>query len=179
VTRAQPWLQTHRRTWRVRSESGGGFVVDAGASMLDLILRLVPYPVIEVEAVLERTGGADVDVRGSIRLGFQGGARADITLLGDATEQVERISLFGENGSAGWLMREDAPTELYVRPAGGPSEIGEPAQYRTLLPDAAFVAALRSDQSFDRDSIAQLHDAASAVPVVAVIERIFQTAVWR
>jgi hypothetical protein len=120
-----------------------------------------------------------VDVRGSLRIGFLGGARADITLVGDATEQVERISLFGENGSAGWLMREDAPTELYVRPAGGPTENGDPALYRTLSPDAAFVAALRSGRSFGPDTATDLYDAASAVPVIALVERLLQTAEWR
>jgi predicted dehydrogenase len=179
IARAQPWLQTHRRTWRVRAEAGGGFLVDAGASMLDLLLRLVPAPVEEADAVLERTGGADVDVRGSIRIGFQSGARADVVLMGDATEQVERISVFGENGTAGWLLREDTPSELYVRPAGGSAEIGDPAPYRTLSPDAAFVAALRSERGFGPDSPADLYDAASAVPVVALVERLFQTAEWR
>jgi predicted dehydrogenase len=179
IARAQPWLQTHRRTWRVRAEAGGGFLVDAGASMLDLLLRLVPAPVEEADALLERTGGADVDVRGSIRVGFQSGVRADLILMGDATEQVERISVFGQNGSAGWLLREDAPSELYVRPAGGPTEIGDPAAYRTLSPDAAFIAALRSDRGFGPDSSGELYDAASALPVVALVERLLQTAEWR
>jgi len=181
ITRAQPWLPSHGRTWRVRRDEGGGFLLDSGASMLDMLLRLVDSPVDEVNADLSRQGSAEVevDVRTSLRLKFVNGVRADVLLIGDATEQVERIQLFGANGTAGWMLREDAPHELYVRPTGGPSEIGDPRQYRTLLPDAAFVAALRSGRSFGPDTTPDLYDAATAVPVVALIERIFQSAAWQ
>jgi predicted dehydrogenase len=181
ITRAQPWLPSHGRTWRLRRDEGGGFLLDAGASMLDLLLHLVDSPVDEVNAELSRLGNADVDVdvRSSIRLKFVNGVRADVLLIGDATEQVERIQLFGVNGTAGWMLREDAPHELYVRPAGGPSEDGDPALYRTLSPDAAFVAALRSGRSFGPDTAPDLYDAATAVPVIALVERIFQSASWR
>lgn len=180
ITRAQPWLQVHRRTWRAHSSDGGGFVVDAGASMLDLLLHLVGHSTVaSVDAELRRQGGLEVDVRGSLRLSFLNGARADIILLGDATERVERIQLFGENGTAGWMLREDAAHDLYIRPASGPSETGDAALYRTLLPDAAFVAALRSGRGFGPDVAPDMYDAASAVPVVALVERIYREATWK
>jgi predicted dehydrogenase len=179
ITRAQPWLQTHRRTWRVHADEGGGFLVDAGASMLDLLLHLIPEPVTGVDAVLEKRGGVEVDVRGTIRLLFKTGQQAEILFLGDAMERVERIQLFGENGTAGWLLREDHPHDLYVRPAGGPSEQGDPVSYRTLSPDAAFVSALRSGRSFGADTARDLYDASSALPVVGLVERILAEAVWR
>lgn len=180
ITRAQPWLQTHRRTWRVRADEGGGFLVDNGASMIDLLLRLVNHStVMHIDAELQRHGGTDVDVRGSIRLTFLNGTRADLTFLGDATERVERIQLFGERGTAGWMLREDAPHTLYVRPDGGPSQDADAAQYRTLLPDAAFVAALRSGRGFGADTAQDMYSAATAVPVVALVERIAREAVWK
>ena len=179
ITRAQPWFQIYRRTWRVHGGEGGGFLLDAGASMLDLLLTLIPESVQEVDAILERPNGVEVDVRGSVRLAFSGGARVEFTLIGDATEKIERFQLYGENGTAGWLLREDVPHDLYLRPPGGPSEIGDPAAHRTLSPDAAFVAALRSGRSFGPDTARDLYDAASAIPVVALIERILSEAVWR
>jgi hypothetical protein len=120
-----------------------------------------------------------VDVRGSVRLTFLNGTRADLTFLGDAAEEIESVRLFGERGTAGWYLREDAPFDLYLRPAGGPSEAGDPALFRTLLPDAAFVAALRSGRSFGPDTAQDLYDAATALPVVELVDRILATATWR
>ncbi len=178
ITRAQPWRDPHGRTWRLRASEGGGFLWDAGASMLDLLLRLVDASVDTVDAELLRRG-AEVDVRASLRLAFTNGVRADVTLLGDATERVERIQIFGENGTAGWHLREDAPPTLYIRPAGGPAQEGDPAQFRDLSPDTAFVAALRSRRSFGPDTAHDLYDAASALPTVALLERIYSEAAWK
>jgi len=179
ITRTQPWRARHGRTWRMHRTEGGGFLIDNGASMLDLLLRFVASPVSTVDAELIRVPGGDVDVRSSVRLSFLNGVRAEMTLLGDATEETESIRLFGERGTAGWSLRESAPFDLYVRPAGGPSETGNPATFRTLLPDAAFVAALRSGRSFGPDTAEDLYDAATALPVVELVDRIYATAVWR
>jgi len=180
VTRAQPWRDRYLHTWRMHSTDGGGFLLDAGASMIDLLLRLVDAPVLTTYADLVRGGGdADVDIRAFVRLTFSNGVRADLALIGDATETVERIELFGERGTAGWTMREDHPFDLYLRPDGGPSETGDPASFRTLLPDAAFVAALRSGRSFGADSAQDLYDAVTAIPVVELVEGIYRTATWR
>jgi len=179
ITRAQPWLMRHRRTWRVQAGEGGGFLIDAGASALDLLLRLVDTPVTDLDVLLQRRGGADVDVRASLRVGFGGDTRADLTLIGDAPEHVERIQLYGQNGSAGWTLREDAPPDLYVRPSGGPSEQAASADFRAPLPDTAFVAALRSGRSFGPDTAADLFDAETVVPLVALLERAYAEAVWK
>jgi predicted dehydrogenase len=185
ITRAQPWFQRHKRTWRMHETEGGGFLLDAGASMLDLLLHFIDQPVDEIDAVLYRPAGADLDVdtQSSIRFRFAGGARAELMLIGDATEQVERIQIFGERGSAGWLLRQDAPHDLYLRradpdssPGAGVTEIGDPGPFRTLSPDAAFLRALRSDDIADR--CGGLYDAATAVPVVALVDRIYRQAVW-
>ncbi|MBC8101981.1 MAG: Gfo/Idh/MocA family oxidoreductase [Cytophagales bacterium] len=182
ISRAQPWYALNRRTWRMHLGEGGGFLVDAGASMLDLLLRMVDYaPVTHLNAELVRARGEyDADTEASLRLEFRGGAiRTNLILLGDTTEQVERIQLYGERGTAGWMSREDQPHDLYVRPDGGPSEAGNPALYRVPSPDAAFVAALRSGRGFGPDTAPDLYDAASALPVVGLVERIYQEAVWR
>ena len=192
ITRAQPWLQSHRRTWRMHEAEGGGFLLDAGASMVDLLLRLTESTVEEIDARLSRPLGSalDVDVRASLRLGFVNGVHAEVTLLGDATEHVERIQIFGEKGTAGWIMRQDAPHDLYVRladpdgpPGTGTSQAYDPHDYRIILPDAAFVAALRAGGDFSRadnpsDLGHSLYDASTAVPVVALVERIYREAVW-
>jgi predicted dehydrogenase len=182
ISRAQPWYTLNRRTWRMHLGEGGGFLLDAGASMLDMLLRMVDYaPVTHLDAQLIRArGDNDADVDASLRLEFHGGAiRTEVILLGDTTEHVERIQLYGEDGTAGWMLREGQPHDLYVRPGGGPSEEGDPAVYRVPSPDAAFVAALRSGRGFGPDTAPDLYDAASAIPVIGLVERIYQEAVWR
>lgn len=180
MNRAQPWRQRHERSWRMRQAEGGGFLLDAGASMLDLLLRLTDSSVLSVTSEMVRgTGDIDVDVRAFVHLVFASGVRADLSLLGDATEEVERIELYGERGTAGWSLREDAPFDLYLRPTGGPSESGDPAAFRTLLPDAAFIAALRSGRAFDADSALDLYDAETALPVVELVQRVQSVATWR
>lgn len=188
ITRTQPWLQTHRRTWRMHEAEGGGFLLDAGASMLDLLLRLTESTVEEIDARLTRPIGSslDVDARAVLHLAFYSGTRAEVTLLGDATEFVEQIQLFGERGTAGWMSRQDVPDSLYIRtsdpdgaPGNGLTVAGDVHPYRTRLPDEAFVAALRSDRDFRSDASPDLYDAATAVPVVALVERIYHEATWQ
>lgn len=196
MSRAQPWLGRHGRTWRVRSGEGGGFTLDAGASLLDLLLRLAQgegtATLTRLDAELAGTPGVDVDVRASLRLAFASSSaaaaaaaaprtlHADVSLVGDATESVEVIQLFGERGTAGWLLREDAAPLLYLRPAGGPTEEADSARFRGPLPDAAFVAALSTPgRDFGPDAAPDLFDAASVVPLVALLERIYAQAVWR
>lgn len=177
VTTGESWLQRYRGTWRTRSSASGGFIRDSGSSRLDLLLRLVDSPVTDVDAQLLR-GGETVDVRASLRLLFRSGVRADVTLVGDSTELVEEIRLFGERGTAGWHIHEDAPAELYLRPRGGPLRHGSPDAHGPS-PDAAFVTALRSGRAFGPDTAPDLYDAASTLPVISLIERIHTDAAWK
>jgi hypothetical protein len=152
-------------------------LTDAGASLLDLLLSLaagtgaslVPT---RVDARLTRARES-VDVRASLSLSFSPGPHADVTLIGDATEAVEVIQLFGENGTAGWLLREGTPPLLYLRPQGGPAEEADSARFRGPLPDDAFVTALATPgRTFGQDHAPDLFDAAFVVPLVALLERI-------
>ncbi|MBC7805445.1 MAG: Gfo/Idh/MocA family oxidoreductase [Akkermansiaceae bacterium] len=185
ILRAQPWRDRHLRTWRMHSGAGGGFLLDNGVSMLDLVLRLTEdAPIIHAEADLvravEASSDVDVDIRAFISLSLAGGVRAEMTLLGDATEEIEEIRLFGENGTAGWLQREDSGAELYIRVAGGASRPQDAVPFRAPLPDAAFVEALRAGRSFASEpSVDDFYDAATAIPVITLTERLYRVATWR
>lgn len=179
ILRSQPWLQAHHRTWRMRESEGGGFLRDAGASMLDLTLQLLPERLQAAEAELFRSGPAEVDVRALVRLTTVSGARAELTLLGDATETLERIQIFGEKGTAGWWLHEGATGELYLRTMEGEVEHPAASTYRIATPDTAFLAALRSRRSFDEDTAPDLYAAATALPTVALVERLYQEGTWR
>ena len=185
ILRSQPWQDRYLRTWRMHSDTGGGFLLDNGVSMLDLILDLVDHaPVLSAATELTRASGAsgdvDVDIRALVRLSIAGGIHTDMTLLGDATEEIEEIRLFGENGTAGWFQREGETAQLYLRCAGQASVSQDAVPYRTLLPDAAFVEAMRVGRSFAASPSADdLYDAATAIPVIDLTERLYRTATWR
>lgn len=178
ILRTQPWLQTHGRTWRMHESEGGGFLRDAGASMLDLTLRLIPETLADAQAELYRSGTAEVDVCASVRLHFRGGSRAELTLLGDAPETQERIVVVGERGTAGWCQREGAPAELYLKEVGCLPETPDPSAYRIPTPDIAFLTALRSGRRFDADTAPDLYDGATALPTIALVERLYRDAQW-
>lgn len=185
ILRAQPWRDRYLRTWRMHSGAGGGFLLDNGVSMLDLVLRLTDdTPILHAEADLvravEASSDVDVDIRAFISLSLTGGIRAEMTLLGDATEAIEEIRLFGENGTAGWLQREDSSSELYVRPVSGESRTQDAVPFRAPLPDAAFIEALRVGRSFATEpSVDDIYDAATAIPVIELTERLYRSATWR
>ena len=178
ILRTQPWLQTHGRTWRMHESEGGGFLRDAGASMLDLTLRLIPETLGDTHAELYRSGTAEVDVCASVRLHFRGGSRAELTLLGDAPETQERIVVVGERGTAGWCQREGATAELYLKEVGCLPETPDPSVYRIPTPDIAFLSALRSGRRFDADTAPDLYDGATALPTIALVERLYRDAQW-
>ncbi|MBC8141297.1 MAG: Gfo/Idh/MocA family oxidoreductase [Armatimonadetes bacterium] len=185
ILRSQPWQDRYLRTWRMHAATGGGFLLDNGVSMLDLVLDLAGHaPVLSASVELMRatdaSGDVDVDIRALVQLSLAGGLHADMTLLGDATEEIEEIRIFGANGTAGWLQREDSPAELYLRRAGGESEFQDAVPFRVPLPDAAFVEAIRVGRSFATpDSPNDLYDAATAIPVIDLTERLYRNAVWR
>lgn len=178
ITAGERWLPEYERTWRTRgAAAGSGYLFDAGSPLLDLLLRLVASPVVAVDAVLERCG-QEVDVRSSLRIVFRSGVRADVVLVGDATENTEHIQLFGERGTAVWWTRAGADPELFLRPLYGQSERGDPNAH-DLSSDAAFLAALRSGRGFGPDTARDLYDAATALPVVALTERLYHEAAWK
>lgn len=185
ILRSQPWQDRYLRTWRMHSATGGGFLLDNGVSMLDLVLDLGEHaPVLTASAELMRatatSDDVDVDIRALVQLSLAGGLHADMTLLGDATEEIEEIRIFGEGGTAGWLKREGADAELYLRRAGGESESQNAAAFRVPLPDAAFVEAMRIGRSFAAPSSpGDLYDAATTIPVIDLTGRLYREAIWR
>jgi predicted dehydrogenase len=179
ILRSQPWFQTYGLNWRMNENEGGGFLRDAGASMLDFLLHVAETPLTHSEAHLFRRPGAEMDVRASVRLDFLGNLRGEITLIGDATETFEQILLFGENGMAGWAFAEQGPKVLFLHPEGEPrQEETHPIKYRTLSPDQAFLAALRSGGDDTSPEVSR-YEALSALPVIELVERLYLGAYWR
>ncbi len=115
---SQNWLNSCRGTWRQDPAlSGGGFIYDTGAHLLNSLLWLTNDPVIEVAAVLDNRG-SPVDVNGAVTMRFRNGAVASVTFAGDTPAFESRLTLFTDRYTIttdGWghslsmLKREREP----------------------------------------------------------------------
>ena len=91
---SQGWLRLSAHSWRQDPAlSGGGFLYDTGAHLLNALMWLMNDPVVDVAAVLDDRG-SPVDVTGSVTMRFRGGAVAALAFAGDAEPFDSRLTLF-------------------------------------------------------------------------------------
>lgn len=80
----QKWLGPHDGTWRQNPAlSGGGFMFDTGAHMLNTVSDLAGEPFVEVAAWLDNRGRA-VDINGVVMGRLQSGALVTLNACGEA-----------------------------------------------------------------------------------------------
>ncbi len=137
---SQNWLHYVRNTWRTNPAlSGGGFIYDTGAHLLNGLMWLMDDPVVEVAAVLDDRG-SPVDVTGSVTMRFRGGAVASVTFAGDTPAFDSRLTLFTD--------RYTITTDAYghrlemVSGTGEPFHANVPFAEGRGTPHANFVDAL-------------------------------------
>lgn len=100
AVQCQGWFNPMRKGWRqTKALGGGGQLNDSGSHMIDSLLfstNLIPE---EVFAYIDNRGG-EVDINSAICVKFEGGAQANISIMGDApTKGVEeQINISGEKG---------------------------------------------------------------------------------
>jgi predicted dehydrogenase len=96
----QDWRGQAAGTWRMVPElSGGGFLFDTGAHMLNTVCDLAGDDVAEVAAFLE-TDGEDVDIRGAVLARLASGALITMNGCGRAIPSLgSDIHLFLERGT--------------------------------------------------------------------------------
>ena len=91
---SQGWLSLSTNTWRQDpSLSGGGFIYDSGAHLLNAIMWLMNDPVVEVSCFFDHLN-SPVDIVGSANLKFQNGAIASVTFAGNTPSFDNRLQLF-------------------------------------------------------------------------------------
>lgn len=79
----QNWRATTTGTWRQEpTVSGGGFLFDTGAHMLNTVVDLAGEPITEVMAFLDNQG-APVDIQGAVVARLQSGALITMNASGD------------------------------------------------------------------------------------------------
>jgi len=96
----QPWFEAFGGSWRTNTElSGGGFLVDTGRHVVDALLWVTGLTPVAVTAEMDyREDG--VDERADVRVEFEGGATADVSVYGDAPAVREAHHVWDEAGAA-------------------------------------------------------------------------------
>lgn len=91
---SQNWCKGCKGLWRQDPKfSGGGFIYDSGAHMLNAIMWLMNDPVVEVSCIMDNCG-TPVDIRASAALRFQNDTFASVTMAGNTAPFRTEIQIF-------------------------------------------------------------------------------------
>jgi predicted dehydrogenase len=91
---SQNWLELTTNTWRREPAlSGGGYIYDTGAHMLNAIMWLMNDPVVEAGCFLDRANTA-VDITASVIMRFQNGAMGSVTFAGNTPGFSNELKMF-------------------------------------------------------------------------------------
>jgi predicted dehydrogenase len=95
----QCWEQMTRNTWRQQPElSGGGFLFDTGAHLLNTVSDIAGEPFSAVAAWLD-TRGRPVDIRGTVMARTHSGALITLHAIGDSMQGVgSEVRIWCERG---------------------------------------------------------------------------------
>lgn len=130
----QSWAQNAHGTWRQDPQiSGGGFLFDTGAHMLNTVCDVASAPMVEVAARLE-TWGAPVDLVGAVMGRMQSGALVTMHSSG-RTEPVSGLTIGSDvrvfctqghllTGIWGERLLVQRPGDTRLRPQSLPQRVG-------------------------------------------------------
>ena len=94
----QNWKNGTRGSWRQDPAlSGGGQLNDSGSHLLDIILWTTGMAVEAVSAFIDNCG-TPVDINSALTIRFRGGAQGNISVVGDATDWHEDVTIWCERG---------------------------------------------------------------------------------
>ncbi|WP_201006086.1 Gfo/Idh/MocA family protein [Paenibacillus glycanilyticus] len=95
---SQEWYQLTEGTWRqVPSLSGGGFLMDSGSHIIDVLLWTTGMTPVEVKSQLQNHG-APVEIDSFTSIRFAEGALAGLNFAGYAPGWNETFAFCGDNG---------------------------------------------------------------------------------
>lgn len=94
---SQNWAKGCAGTWRHDpAMSGGGYIYDTGAHLLNALMWLMNSPVVEVSCIMDNCG-LPVDIRGSASLKFQNGVFGTVTMAGKTPGFRSEIQIFTDS----------------------------------------------------------------------------------
>ncbi len=95
---AQGWQRGTEGTWRQDPKlSGGGFLMDTGSHIVDIVLWSVPAKPVSVTATLTNNG-APVEINDIVGIHFANGTLASIVTVGSAIGFFEHHTFVGSGG---------------------------------------------------------------------------------
>lgn len=131
----------------VSSLSGGGAVMNIGAHCLDRVTWIGGAAASSVSAHTLHRFGVGVETDATISLGLTNGVQASVTIVSDAPQPADLITVVGDEGSVSaspstgaWLRRNGHSEQLHE-----PSPDDIPEAFRLQLAD--FVAAVQGGPS--------------------------------
>ena len=103
AVQCQNWKNGTKGSWRQDpAMSGGGQLNDSGSHLLDIILWVTGLAVQSVSAYIDNCG-TPVDINSALSVRFVGGAQGTISVVGDAPDWHEDLTIWCEKGF--FLMR--------------------------------------------------------------------------
>ncbi|MEM4591600.1 MAG: Gfo/Idh/MocA family oxidoreductase [Nitrososphaerota archaeon] len=100
---SQDWAGLSKGTWRADSRlAGGGFLMDSGSHIVDMVLWYAGGLPLEVFATLSSKEGWGAELMASISARFRG-CVASVSLMGDAPIWSERLRIYCPGGLVSYL----------------------------------------------------------------------------
>lgn len=136
---SQDWLKLTTNTWRQDAAlSGGGFMYDTGAHLLNAIMWLMNDPVVEVGCFFDKLN-SPVDITATAIMKFQNGATGSVTFAGNTPPFNSELRIFTDQ----FAIRTNAyGTELEILSKDGKPFDPQITPQGRHSPHANFLAAL-------------------------------------
>ncbi|WP_135305558.1 Gfo/Idh/MocA family protein [Haloarcula amylovorans] len=98
---AENWIESYAGTWRTNYElSGGGFMFDTGSHLIEALLWVVNERPKSVSAEMDfYDENKQIEANASVRIRFENGSVADLTMPGDVQRLSERLHIWDDEGS--------------------------------------------------------------------------------
>lgn len=117
-------------TWRGYKEKCGGVTFDWGVHLVDYALRLANSPVKAVSGYFYRSPDSRPDGNedhGAIRIYFESGAIANMTISSLSQHQPPRYRIIGDKGTLldEWEWKDEGKLKVFTRLSGGESAVME------------------------------------------------------
>jgi predicted dehydrogenase len=140
---SQGWLAGTTNTWRQDpAMSGGGFMYDTGAHLLNAIMWLMNEPVIEVGCFIDHLN-SPVDIVGTAVMKFQSGALGSVTFAGNTPLFANELKILTDR----YVVHTDAYGKT-LRIVGKDDATLDPqiSAGATGTPHSNFVAAMEGSE---------------------------------
>ena len=137
----QQWKKGTKGSWRQDPAlSGGGQLNDSGSHLLDILLWMTGLTVREVAAFADNSG-TPVDINSALSIRFTNGAQGNISVMGDALNWNEEMTIWCEKGT--FFYRNG---ELdFCDESGKRTKVEKSAMPTTETIDQNFITAIREN----------------------------------